>query len=78
MAGLVGSPARTVADARILRDGATAFPAMIELIDGARSRVQFENFIFAGDATGEMFAAALTRAAQRGVEVGSSTTRSAR
>ncbi len=69
MAGLVGSPARTVAEARILRDGATAFPAMIELIDGARSRVQFENFIFAGDATGEMFAAALTRAAQRGVEV---------
>lgn len=69
MAGLVDSPARAVAEARILRDGAAAFPVMIELIDGARSRVQFENFIFAGDTTGAMFADALTRAAARGVEV---------
>jgi cardiolipin synthase A/B len=69
MAGLVHSPARAVAEARILRDGAAAFPAMIELIDAARSCVRFENFIFAGDATGETFAAALKRAAQRGVEV---------
>jgi cardiolipin synthase A/B len=69
MAGLVHARARAVAEARILRDGAAAFPAMIELIDAARSCVRFENFIFAGDATGEMFASALTRAAKRGVEV---------
>jgi cardiolipin synthase len=69
MAGVVHSRARAVAEARILRDGAVAFPAMIELIDAARSCVRFENFIFAGDATGEMFAAALTRAAKRGVDV---------
>jgi cardiolipin synthase len=69
MAGLVHARARAVAEARILRDGAAAFPAMIGLIDAARSCVRFENFIFAGDATGEMFAAALTRAAKRGVEV---------
>ena len=42
---------------------------MIDLIDRARRCVQFENFIFAGDATGRMFADALLRAARRGVQV---------
>ena len=66
---LVGSPARAAGEVRILRDGADAFPAMLELIESARSRVSFENFIFAGDATGRRFADALTAAARRGVEV---------
>lgn len=66
---LVASPARPALGVEILRDGAAAFPAMLELIESARSRVLFENFIFAGDATGRRFAAALSTAAQRGVEV---------
>ena len=66
---LAGAPGRSLPDVRILRDGAAAFPAMIGLIEGARRRVRFENFIFAGDATGRLFAAALSAAARRGVDV---------
>ena len=66
---LVASPARPARGVEILRDGAGAFPAMLELIDSAHSRVLFENFIFAGDATGRRFATALSAAARRGVEV---------
>ena len=66
---LVDSPARAAGEIRILRDGESAFAAMLELIDAARSRVSFENFIFAGDGTGRRFAEALTAAAQRGVDV---------
>src|SRR5262245_60243299 len=69
MAALVKAPAREVSGIRILRDGEAAFPAMLELIDGARTRVRFENFIFAGDATGKRFADALGAAARRGVDV---------
>ncbi len=66
---LTGAPVRPVADVRILRDGADAFPAMIELIDSAKRDVLFENFIFAGDATGRRFAEALAAAAKRGLQV---------
>jgi len=66
---LVGTPARPAPDVRILRDGDDAFPAMFEAIAAARSEVLFENFIFAGDATGRRFSDALAAAARRGVEV---------
>ena len=66
---LVGSPARAAGEIRILRDGERAFPAMLELIEAARIRVSFENFIFAGDETGRRFAEALSAAARRGVAV---------
>src|SRR5260221_13489943 len=69
MAALSRAPARPVLGIALLRDGADAFPAMIALIDGARQQVEFENFIFAGDATGRGFAEALMRAARRGVAV---------
>lgn len=62
-------PARPIEEARLLRDGKAAFPAMIDAIHGARVSVRFENFIFAGDATGRRFARALGAAARRGVEV---------
>lgn len=63
------APARPVTETRVLRDGSEAFPVMLELIRGARTSVWFENFIFAGDATGRRFAKALGEAARRGVEV---------
>lgn len=63
------APARAVEEVRILRDGEEAFPVMLELIRSARLSVWFENFIFAGDATGQRFAKALGEAARRGVEV---------
>lgn len=63
------APARPLTETRVLRDGSEAFPVMLELIRGARTSVWFENFIFAGDATGRRFAKALGEAARRGVEV---------
>lgn len=61
--------ARTVTETRLLRDGAEAFPAMLDAIRAARESVLFENFIFAGDATGRRFARALGDAVRRGVAV---------
>ncbi len=66
---LAGSPPHGGTDIRLLRDGGEAFPAMTEAIASARDRVRFENFIFAGDATGRRFAEALSTAARRGVDV---------
>jgi cardiolipin synthase len=52
---------------RLLCDAAQNYPAWLAAIDGARSSVHLENYIFASDAVGEQFAAALERAARRGV-----------
>ena len=54
---------------RFLRNGAEAFPAWIAAIDAAKSRVSLEMYIFSDDAIGRRFAEALSRAAQRGVDV---------
>ena len=69
IAGVAHAAAHRAASVRVLRDGAEAFPAMLELIGAARRRVLFENFIFAGDATGRRFADGLAAAAKRGIEV---------
>ncbi len=53
----------------LLRDGAEAFPAMRAAIERAEQQVLLEMYWFASDATGRAFAAALRRAAERGVEV---------
>lgn len=50
-------------------DGTEAFPAMFEVIESARSRIQFENYIIRDDATGRRFAEALASRARAGVEV---------
>ncbi|MEX1111044.1 MAG: phosphatidylserine/phosphatidylglycerophosphate/cardiolipin synthase family protein [Chthoniobacterales bacterium] len=63
------APARAIEEARVLLDGQQAFPVMLELIRSAQRSVWFENFIFAGDATGLRFAKVLGEAARRGVEV---------
>jgi cardiolipin synthase len=54
---------------QLLRNGEAYFPALIEAIDRARHEVHLETYIFADDATGREVAAALSRAAQRGVMV---------
>ncbi|HSS39450.1 MAG TPA: phospholipase D-like domain-containing protein [Polyangia bacterium] len=54
---------------RLLRNGAQAFPAWLEAIEGARHRVSMEMYIFSDDVIGRRFAEALSRAAQRGVQV---------
>jgi cardiolipin synthase len=52
-----------------LVDGANAFPAMLEAINGARGSIAMASYIFDGDGIGADFVRALAAAAQRGVEV---------
>ena len=54
---------------RLLRTGVEYFPALIEAIDTARHEVHLETYIFADDVTCREVAAALARAARRGVGV---------
>lgn len=54
---------------QLLQSGAEYFPALIAAIDGAQREVHLETYIFADDRSGRLVAAALARAAQRGVAV---------
>jgi len=53
----------------LLRNGAEFFPALTRAIDAAELEVWLETYIFADDASGRDVAAAMVRAAQRGVTV---------
>jgi len=53
----------------LLRDGAEAFPAMLEAIRGARRTVRLCTYMFYDDAVGRLFGRALAGAARRGVKV---------
>lgn len=53
----------------ILRDGDTAYPAMLAAIDSAERCVYLASYIFAGDTTGHRFAQSLIDAHGRGVDV---------
>ena len=53
----------------LLRDGAEYFPALVSAIETAQREIWLESYIFADDAAGRLFAAALSRAARRGVHV---------
>ncbi len=55
--------------ARILRDAGENYPAWLSAIADARRFVLFENYIFADDATGREFVAALAERARAGVAV---------
>ena len=54
---------------RLIGDGGAAFAAMHGAIDGARSSVMLEMYIFAADETGRAFRERLAAAARRGVRV---------
>jgi cardiolipin synthase A/B len=54
---------------RLLRNGREAFPAWLDAIAAARTRVSLEMYIFSDDTIGRRFAAALAAAAGRGVAV---------
>ncbi len=69
---------RPLTGATILRDGVAAFPRMIEMIGNARRVVRFDNFIFAGDATGRRYAKARAAAASAASTFAGSTNKSAR
>ncbi|MDZ4202758.1 MAG: cardiolipin synthase ClsB [Gallionella sp.] len=53
----------------LLQNGSEFFPQLCAAIDAARHFVYLETYIFAADATGHLVAAALRRAATRGVAV---------
>jgi cardiolipin synthase len=53
----------------LLESGAEFFPSLVAAIDAARHEVWLETYIFANDETGLRVAAALARAAARGVVV---------
>ncbi|MGA9523494.1 MAG: cardiolipin synthase ClsB [Myxococcaceae bacterium] len=54
---------------KLLRDGVEAFPEMLDAIRIARRNIRLEVYMFIDDSVGELFARALTEAAQRGVQV---------
>jgi cardiolipin synthase len=51
----------------LLENGAQYFPALIAAMDAARHEIHLESYIFTADVTGREVAAALMRAARRGV-----------
>jgi cardiolipin synthase len=52
-----------------LRNGVETFPAMLRAIDGARSRISFETYIYSEGRVAHRFTRALIEAARRGVRV---------
>jgi len=54
---------------QLLQGGAEYFPALVAAIDASMQEVWLETYIFNFDASGEQVAAALARAARRGVRV---------
>ena len=53
----------------LLETGSAYFPALREAIDAATHEIHLETYIFEDDDTGRLIAAALSRAASRGVKV---------
>ncbi len=53
----------------LLQGGGEYFPALVEALDAARHEVRMETYIFQFDVSGRQVAAALERAAVRGVQV---------
>ncbi len=53
----------------MLHNGEQAYPAMLEVIDGAKETLYLTTYIFETNATGHQFVDALARATSRGVDV---------
>ena len=53
----------------VLTNGVQIFPAMLEAIDGAQKRINFETYIYDAGEVADRFTAALERSARRGVKV---------
>lgn len=68
-ARITGSPLRPGHRVRLLRNASEAYPPMLEAIEAARSHILLGSYIFDRDEDGLVFARALARAVERGVEV---------
>ena len=69
VASLVGAPVQEGDAYTTLHNGDEAYPAMLAAIDNAKSRINFETYVFSDGEIGDRFVDALARAAQRGVFV---------
>ena len=69
VASLVGAPVHNGDAYTTLHNGDEAYPAMLAAIDNAKSRINFETYVFSDGEIADRFIDALTRAAQRGVFV---------
>ena len=65
----VGAPLILGNKVCVLRDATENYPAWLEAIRSAESRIYFENYIIRSDVVGEQFAEALAAKARRGVRV---------
>jgi cardiolipin synthase len=68
VASLVGAAVEPGDAYVVLRNG-EAFPPMLEAVRRARTRINFETYVFKDETVGEQFLQALEQAAQRGVHV---------
>ena len=69
VASLVAAPIEIGDAYTVLRNGDEAFPAMLDAIDGAKSRIVFESYVFKDGEIGKRWVGALEAAAKRGVTV---------
>jgi cardiolipin synthase A/B len=69
VASLLGAPVHEGDAYTTLHNGDEAYPAMLAAIDGAKTRVNFETYVFNKGEIADRFVEALARAAQRGVFV---------
>jgi cardiolipin synthase len=69
VAALVGSPVSRGNAYDVLTNGDEIFPAMLEAINAARTRVSFETYIFESGSVANQFTSAFEAAARRGVRV---------
>ena len=69
IASLVGAPVHEGDAYTALHNGDEAYPAMLAAIDGAKTRVNFETYVFSDGEIADRFVDSLARAAERGVVV---------
>jgi cardiolipin synthase len=69
VASLVGAPVERGDEYTVLHNGDETFPAMLAAIEGAKSRINFETYVYKDGEIGERVVDALARAAERGVTV---------
>lgn len=69
VASLVGAPVQLGDVYTVLHNGDETYPAQLAAIDKAKTRINFETYVYKDGEIGDQFVEALARAAERGVTV---------
>jgi cardiolipin synthase len=69
VASLVGAPVERGDEYTVLHNGDETFPAILAAIEGAKSRINFETYVYKDGEIGDRVVDTLARAAERGVSV---------